>query len=319
LGADYEVRDNRWCLARIHDGGTWTPDIKAPLARPGLDVKPGDCITAINGAAVSGSEDIQRHLEGTADTAVTLSLSRTGVGRDVTVVPIASEYRLRNLTWIEDNRRRVDKLSGGKLGYVYLPNTGGGGFTSFNRYYFAQTDRQGMVIDDRWNGGGQAADYMIEVMNRRLISWWQPRYGRIDRTPAASVLGPKVMLINEGSASGGDMLPWMFRDFKLGPLVGKRTWGGLVGIGGIPPLMDGGQLTSPSVGFFSPAGEWAVENIGVPPDVEVDQDPAAVMAGGDPQLEKAVALAMDALAKNPPPTPKRPPFPLYGPDGPIRR
>ena len=197
--------------------------------------------------------------------------------------------------------------------------TGGGGFTSFNRYYFAQTDRQGMVIDDRWNGGGQAADYMIEVMNRRLISWWQPRYGRIDRTPAASVLGPKVMLINEGSASGGDMLPWMFRDFKLGPLVGKRTWGGLVGIGGIPPLMDGGQLTSPSVGFFSPASEWAVENIGVPPDVEVDQDPAAMMAGGDPQLEKAVALAMDALAKNPPLTPKRPPFPLYGPDGPIRR
>jgi tricorn protease len=127
------------------------------------------------------------------------------------------------------------------------------------------------------------------------------------------------MLINEGSASGGDMLPWMFRDFKLGPLVGKRTWGGLVGIGGIPPLMDGGQLTSPSVGFFSPASEWAVENIGVPPDVEVDQDPAAMMAGGDPQLEKAVALAMDALAKNPPPTPKRPPFPLYGPDGPIRR
>ena len=320
LGADYEIKDGRWCLARIHDGGTWTPDIKAPLARPGLDVKAGDCITAINGAAVSGTEDIQRYLEGTADQAVMLTIARAGAApRDVTVVPIASEARLRNLTWIEDNRQRVDKLSGGKLGYVYLPNTGGGGFTSFNRYYFAQTDRQGMVIDDRWNGGGQAADYMIEVMNRRLISWWQPRYGRIDRTPAASVLGPKVMLINEGSASGGDMLPWMFRDFKLGPLVGKRTWGGLVGIGGIPPLMDGGQLTSPSVGFFSPASEWAVENIGVPPDVEVDQDPAAMMAGGDPQLEKAVALAMDALAKNPPPTPKRPPFPLYGPDGPIRR
>ncbi|WP_165768635.1 S41 family peptidase [Sandarakinorhabdus cyanobacteriorum] len=320
LGADYTSKDGRWCLARIHDGGTWTPDIKAPLARPGLDVKVGDCITAINGAEVRGDEDIQRHLEGTADSAVILTIARAGQpAREVTVVPIASEARLRNLTWIEDNRRRVDQLSGGKLGYVYLPNTGGGGFTSFNRYYFAQTDRQGMVIDDRFNGGGQAADYMIEVMNRRLISWWQPRYGRIDRTPSAAVLGPKVMLINEGSASGGDMLPWMFRDFKLGPLVGKRTWGGLVGIGGIPPLMDGGQLTSPSVGFFSPQGEWAVENIGVPPDVEVDQDPDKVMAGGDPQLEKAVALALDALAKNPPPQPKRPPFPLYGPDGPIRR
>jgi tricorn protease len=320
LGADYEIREGRWCIARIHDGGTWTPDIKAPLARPGLDVKPGDCITAINGTPVSAAEDIQKPLEGTADQAITLTIARgQQPAREVTVVPIASEARLRNLTWIEDNRRRVDRLSGGKLGYVYLPNTGGGGFTSFNRYYFAQTDRQGMVIDDRFNGGGQAADYMIDVMKRRLINWWQPRYGRIDRTPAASVLGPKVMLINEGSASGGDMLPWMFRDFKLGPLVGKRTWGGLVGIGGIPPLMDGGQLTSPFVAFFSPAGEWAVENIGVPPDVEVDQDPAPTMAGGDPQLEKAVALALDALAKEPPPQPRRPPFPLYGPDGPIRR
>ncbi|WP_353217176.1 PDZ domain-containing protein [Sandarakinorhabdus sp.] len=319
LGADYALKDGRWCLSRIHDGGSWSPEIKAPLAQPGLDVHAGDCITAIGGAAVRGNEDIQRHLEGTAGQAVTLGIVRGTVQRDVTVVPIASEYALRNLTWIEDNRRRVDKMSGGKLGYVYLPNTGGGGFTSFNRYYFAQTDRQGMVIDDRFNGGGQAADYMIEVMNRRLINWWQPRYGRIDRTPAASVLGPKVMLINEASASGGDMLPWMFRDFKLGPLVGKRTWGGLVGIGGIPPLMDGGDVTSPSVGFFAPQGEWAVENIGVPPDVEVDQDPAAMMAGGDPQLEKAVALALDTLTKNPPPTPKRPPFPLYGPDGPIRR
>ncbi|MEI6486729.1 MAG: PDZ domain-containing protein [Sphingomonadales bacterium] len=320
LGADYEIKDGRWCIARIHDGGTWTPDIKAPLARPGLDVKVGDCITAINGNMVTGDEDIQRHLEGTADQAVILTIARAGAPpREVTVVPIASEARLRNLTWIEDNRRRVDRLSGGKLGYVYLPNTGGGGFTSFNRYYFAQNDRQGMVIDDRWNGGGQAADYFIEVLNRRLINWWSARYGNIGRTPAASVLGPKVMLINEGSASGGDMLPWMFRDFKLGPLVGKRTWGGLVGIGGIPPLMDGGQLTSPSVGFFSPRSEWSVENIGVPPDVEVDQDPAAMMAGGDPQLEKAVALALEALAKNPVPTPKRPPYPLYGPDGPIRR
>lgn len=319
LGADYALNDGRWCLARIHDGGTWTPDIKAPLARPGLDVKVGDCITAINGASVTAAEDIQKYLEGTADQAITLTIARAGQpARDVTVVPVASEARLRNLTWIEDNRRRVEKLSGGKLGYVYLPNTGGGGFTSFNRYYFAQTDKQGMIIDDRWNGGGQAADYFIEVMNRRLISWWQPRYGRIERTPAASVLGPKAMLINEGSASGGDMLPWMFRSFKLGPLVGKRTWGGLVGIGGIPPLMDGGQVTSPNVGFFSPDGEWAVENHGVPPDVEVDQDPAAVMAGGDPQLEKAVALVLDNLAKNPPPSPKRPPFPLYGPNGPVR-
>ncbi|HEX4736996.1 MAG TPA: PDZ domain-containing protein [Allosphingosinicella sp.] len=314
LGADYVVRAGRYCISKIYDGGSWSPDARAPLAQPGLNVRPGDCILAINGNAVSADVDIQQPLEGLAGQAVVLKIGPAGGGapRDVTVLPIATEARLRNLDWIDSNRRRVAELSGGKLGYVYLPDTGNGGFTNFNRYFFAQTNRDGVIVDERFNAGGQAADYVIEVLGRKLISWWQPRSGAIDRTPAASILGPKVMIANEVSGSGGDMLPWMFKHFQLGPLVGKRTWGGLVGIGPIPTLMDGGAVTSPSVGFFSPSGQWDVENHGVEPDYPVEQDPKLAAAGHDPQLEAAVALAMQALAKAPPPEPQRPPFPVYG-------
>jgi tricorn protease len=314
LGADYTIRAGHYCISKIYDGGSWSPDAKAPLAQPGLGVAPGDCILAVNGQPVGADVDIQQPLEGLAGQAAVLRIAPAGGGapRDVTVLPIASEARLRNLDWIESNRRRVAELSGGKLGYVYLPDTGGGGFTSFNRYFFAQTDKQGVIVDERFNAGGQAADYIVEVLGRKLTAWWQPRWGAIDRTPAASILGPKVMIANEVSGSGGDMLPWMFKHADLGPLVGKRTWGGLVGIGPIPPLMDGGQVTSPSVGFFSPSGQWDVENHGVQPDYPVEQDPKLVAAGHDPQLETAVSLAMDALAKAPPPEPQRPPFPVYG-------
>jgi tricorn protease len=314
LGADYVLRGNRWCISKIYDGGSWSPDAKAPLAQPGLNVRTGDCILSVNGTPVNAENDIQQPLEGLAGQAVVLRIAPASgaAPREVTVVPIPSEARLRNLDWIEGNRRKVAELSGGRLGYVYLPDTGGGGFASFNRYFFAQTDKDGVIVDERFNAGGQAADYVVEVLGRKLASWWQPRYGGIDRTPAGSILGPKVMIANEVSGSGGDMLPWMFRHYGLGPLVGKRTWGGLVGIGPIPVLMDGGTVTSPSVGFFSPTGQWDVENKGVEPDYVVEQDPRSVAAGHDPQLEAAVRLALEALAKSPPPSPQRPAFPVYG-------
>ena len=313
LGADYVVRGGRTCIAKIYDGGSWSPDARAPLAQPGLGIRVGDCILAVNGMPVSGDMDIQQPLEGLAGQAVVLRIAPASgaPAREVTVVPVASEARLRNLDWIEANRRRVAELSGGKLAYVYLPDTGAGGFTSFNRYYFAQTDKQGAIIDERFNAGGQAADYIVEVLGRQLASWWQPRYGAPDRTPGSAILGPKVMIANEVSGSGGDFLPWLFKYRGVGPVVGKRTWGGLVGIGAIPTLMDGGQVTSPSVGFFSPKGEWDVENRGVEPDYAVEQDPKAVAAGHDPQLEAAVAIAMKALASAPPPQPQRPAFPSY--------
>jgi tricorn protease len=313
LGADYEIKNNRYCVAKIYTGGLFNPQIKAPLAQPGLNIAVGDCILAINGQDLTAAVDIQQPLEGTSGQVTSLRVgSADGKNpRDVQVTPVASEASLRNIDWIEGNQKKVDQLSGGKLGYVYLPDTGNGGFTNFNRYYFAQTEKQGAIIDERFNGGGQVADYFVEVLGRHIESYWAPRYGMIEHTPNAGIYGPKVMIANEFSGSGGDALPWLFKQAKLGPLVGKRTWGGLVGISGIPLLMDGGTVTSPSVAFFSPKGDWDVENHGVDPDYVVDQDPKAVSEGHDPQLEKAVALAMEELEKNPPKKVERPAYPNY--------
>jgi tricorn protease len=205
----------------------------------------------------------------------------------------------------------VDKLSGGKLAYVYLPDTAFGGYTNFNRYYFAQIDKQGAVIDERYNGGGTAADYIIDYMRRPLMNYWTTREGEDFTTPVGSIFGPKAMIINENAGSGGDAMPWYFRKAGIGPLVGKRTWGGLVGIYDYPPLIDGGMVTAPRVAFWRPEGSWDVENHGVDPDVEVELDPQAMRAGHDPQLEKAVELVLDALNKHPLAHHQRPTFPNY--------
>jgi tricorn protease len=313
LGADYTISKGRWCISKIYSGGTWSPNVKAPLAQPGLNVHAGDCILAVNGQDLTAPTNIQESLEGTAGHAITLRIGAANGegGREITVVPIPNELQLRNAEWIEANRRKVDELSGGKLAYVYLPDTGAGGFTNFNRYYMAQTNKQGVIVDERYNGGGQVADYIIEVLGRHVEAYWSPRYGAIEHTPNAGIYGPKVMITNESAGSGGDALPWLFKHNNLGTLVGKRTWGGLVGIGAIPVLMDGGEVTSPSVAFFSPAGQWDVENHGVQPDVAVEQDPKAVAEGHDPQLEKAVAVALEQLKQNPPPEPHRPAYPNY--------
>jgi tricorn protease len=244
--------------------------------------------------------------------ALKIGADPSGAGaREITVLPVASELQLRHAAWEEANRRKVDELSGGKLAYVYMPDTGQGGLASFTRYYFAQVDKRGVVIDERFNSGGQVADYVIEVLNRKLLGWWSPRYGAIYRSPAAAVLGPKVMIINEMAGSGGDAMPWMFHHTATGTLVGKRTWGGLVGISQYPTLMDGGTVTSPNFGFFNPEGQWDVENKGVKPDIEVELDPQAVHDGHDPQLERAVAVAMQQMKEHPTPEPKRPPYPNH--------
>ena len=313
LGADYTINNNRYCVAKIYTGGKFNPRAKAPLAQPGLNVSIGDCILAVNGLDLDASIDIQKPLEGTAGHVVSLRVASADGKhpRDISVTPIESEATLRNIDWIEGNQKKVDKLSGGKLAYVYLPDTGEGGFTNFNRYYFAQTQKQGAIIDERFNAGGQVADYFVEVLGRHIESYWAPRYGNIEHTPNAGIYGPKVMIANEYSGSGGDALPWLFKQAKLGVLVGKRTWGGLVGVSEIPVLMDGGNVTSPSVAFFSPKPEWDVENHGVDPDVVVDQDPKAVSEGHDPQLEKAVSIALENLAQHPVTQPERPAYPDY--------
>ncbi|MFN3649193.1 MAG: PDZ domain-containing protein [Armatimonadota bacterium] len=314
LGADYTVENGRYRFSRIYEGENWDPQLRAPLTQPGVNVKVGEYLLAVNGRDLSGSDNLYRHFEGSANKQVSLRVGPNADGtgsREVTVVPIASEVALRNRSWIESNRRKVNELSGGKLAYIYLPDTGLGGYTAFNKYFFPQADKDGAVVDERFNGGGAAADYIIDYLRRPLLSVWSSRYGEDVTTPGSLIRGPKAMLINEYAGSGGDAMPWYFRKLKVGPLIGKRTWGGLVGIGGYPTLIDGGSVTAPHFAFWNPEGSWEVENVGVAPDIEVEFDPQAWRQGRDPQLEKAIQVVMEDLRKNPVTQPKRPAYPNY--------
>jgi tricorn protease len=300
LGADLAIANGRYRITHIYTGENWNPDLRAPLSAPGIDVSEGDYVLAVNGVPIPGSANFYRFFEGTANrqTALTVNDRPTMDGaRTVTVVPVSSESELRRRAWVEGNRRRVDELSDGRLAYVWLPNTSVAGYDYFNRYYYAQQHKQGAVIDERFNGGGSAADYMVELMDRRLTGFFNNPIGdrKPWRNPNAGVYGPKVMIINEAAGSGGDLLPYMFRALEIGPLVGTRTWGGLVGIWDTPSLMDGGRITAPRGGFYDLNGEWAVENEGVAPDIEVEQTPRDVIAGRDPQLERAVQEALRLL------------------------
>jgi tricorn protease len=300
LGADFEAVDGYYRIARIYSGESWTPGISGPLSQPGMDVAEGDYLVAIDGRDLRAPTNPFMLLEGTAGRAITVTVNdRPGSegARTLVVEPISNEGQLRGWAWVEGNRRKVDEMSGGRLAYVWLPNTGQGGYTYFNRMYFAQQDRQGAVIDERNNGGGSAADYIIDVMARELTGYFNSRAG--DRKPwtqpMAGLWGPKVMIINERAGSGGDLMPYLFRFRNVGPLVGMRTWGGLVGTWDTPPLMDGGRFVAPRGGFFDVDGEWAVEADGVAPDIEVMNTPADVHAGRDAQLEAAVEEALRLL------------------------
>ena len=314
LGADYSIENGRYRFKRIFDGEGWNPQARAPLTQPGVNVQVGEYLLAVNGRNVTSAENIYAAFQSTSGKQVVLRVGPNpdGTGaRDVTVVPVANEGALRNLAWIEGNRRKVSEMTGGKIGYVYLPDTALGGFTFFNRYYFSQLDRDALVIDERFNSGGQAADYVIDYLRKPLMSYWAVRDGEDWRQPFGVMPGPKTMLVNEYSGSGGDYMPWMFRRAGLGALIGKRTWGGLVGIGGYPTLIDGGSVTAPHFAFYSPEGRWEVENNGVAPDIEVDLDPAAWRQGHDPQLERGVQYLLDELKKKPRVQTKRPPYPNY--------
>jgi len=315
LGADYTVENGRWRFAKVYAGENWNPDLRAPLTQPGVNVQVGEYLLAVNGRDVTAAENVNRAFEGLAGKQTVLRVGPNANGdgaRNVTVVPVRNDLMLRHLAWIDANRKTVERLSGGKLAYIYVPNTANEGYTRFNRYFFAQQDKQGAIVDERFNGGGNIADYMVEYLGRSApFNLVTSRWGEDVPIPAGAIYGPKAMLINEYSGSGGDELPWLFRRFKVGPLVGTRTWGGLVGIGGYPTLMDGGYVTAPRVALWSAEGKYEVENQGVAPDVEVEFDPAAWRAGHDPQLERAVSLVMDALAKNPPKTYTRPAFPTW--------
>ena len=315
LGADYKIENGRYRFARVYDGENWNPDLKAPLTQPGVNVAAGDYLLAVNGRDLRATDNIYSFFEATADksTVLTVGADPSGAGsRQVTVVPVPNENRLRHLAWIEDNRRKVDQLTNGRVAYVHMPDTSYGGYQSFMRYFFAQVGKEAVIIDERFNHGGQLATDIIEYLKRRLLSVVTAREGADFGQPQGAIFGPKVMIINEFAGSGGDAMPWFFKREGVGKLVGKRTWGGLVGMSGYPNLMDGGSVTAPNMAIWNPDnGQWDVENRGVAPDIEVEMDPAQVRQGHDPQLEKAVQVVMEALARNPPPQLKHPPYPNY--------
>ncbi|MCG8607682.1 PDZ domain-containing protein, partial [bacterium] len=302
LGVDYEIVNGRYRFKKIFSGLNWNPDLRAPLTEPGINVSEGDYLLAVNGRSLRAPTNLYSLFENTAgkQTVITVNSQPHEDGsRQVTVVPIRSEIGLRNRAWVEGNRRRVDEATGGRVAYVYLPNTAGAGYTYFNRYYFSQLDKEAAIIDERFNGGGFVADYVVDLLDRPVLSYWATREGKEFPSPNASIFGPKVMIINQYAGSGGDALPLFFRRKGIGKLVGKRTWGGLVGIYDYPNLMDGGFVTSPRLGIYSPDGEWEVENVGVPPDIEVEMTPIEVINGKDPQLEKAIEVVMQELQANP--------------------
>ncbi|HKB81437.1 MAG TPA: PDZ domain-containing protein [Thermoanaerobaculia bacterium] len=314
LGADYTIDHDRYRFARIYSGENWNPQLHAPLTAPGVDVRQGEYLLGVNGRDIHATDNVYRLFLNTAgvQTSIRVGPSPDGKGaRDVTVVPVDDEFRLRNNAWIEANRREVDRLSGGKVAYVYLPDTAGGGFTNFNRYFFSQVGKEAAVIDERFNHGGQLADYIVDYLRRPPMSRVMSREGEDYTEPVSSIYGPKVLVTNQFSGSGGDALPWYFRKAGIGPLVGTRTWGGLVGIGGYPRLLDGGTITAPRWAIYGLNGHWEVENHGIAPDIEVEQDPKLVREGHDPQLERAVAVVLEDLKKNPPQTFQRPPYPVH--------
>lgn len=313
LGADYVVDNGRYRFKKVYGGLNWNPELRAPLTEPGIDVVEGEYLLAVDGKDLKYPESLYARFERTAGRFTEITVGPTPDGknsRTVQVVPVASEASLRNRDWVERNLRYVTEKTNGRVAYVWVPDTANTGHEYFKRYFFPQANREAIIIDERFNGGGLASDYYIDILRRPLLSFWATRYGSDLKTPLASIQGPKVMLTDETAGSGGDYLPWTFRKLGMGTIIGRRTWGGLVGILGYPDLMDGGQITSPNFAFWTEEEGFGVENEGVPPDIEVDLTPADWAAGRDPQLDKAIEVVMQQLQANPPRAPKRPPYPV---------
>jgi tricorn protease len=313
LGCDFSLENGAYRITHIVKAAAWDSEVRSPLLQPGVtNVHEGDYLLAVNGQPIDVTQDPWAAFQGLADKPVFLTVNDkpTMAGaREALVQTLSGEERLRNLAWIEENRERVEKLSEGQVGYVYVPDTGVNGQDELVRMWRAQVNKPGLIIDERFNSGGQIPDRFIELLNRPVRNYWAVRDGKDMVTPPVAQTGPKAMLINGWSGSGGDCFPFYFKQSGLGPLVGMRTWGGLIGISGAPGLVDGGSVTVPTFAIYSTNSQWIIEGHGVDPDIEVVDDPGAMARGGDPQLERAVAEVMKQLRKHPPREIKRPPYP----------
>ncbi len=311
LGVDWKLENGAYRTARIIEGAPWDSEVRSPLSQPGVNVKAGDYVLAVNGVPIDTSKDPWAAFDGLAGATVELTVNdRPGMqgARKVLVETLESETRLRHLAWIEANRKRVDEASGGRIGYIYVRSTGIDGQTELVRQFAAQFHKQGLIVDERFNSGGQIPDRFVELLNRPALSFWAVRSGKDWQWPPVSNFGPKVMLINGWSGSGGDAFPYYFKKAGVGPLIGTRTWGGLIGISGAPPLVDGGRATVPTFRMYSTEGTWFEEGYGVDPDIEVIDDPTQLARGVDPQLERAIQEVLRMLEESPPVVAKRPPY-----------
>ena len=302
LGADFEINNKGVRLAKIYTGENYFADQnnQAPLAKVAHKINEGDYLLEVNGNKIDLEQNIYQYFQGTLGQQTSITVGSSVKDKNVktfNVIPIASETNLRRNDWVEQNRKYVEKQSNGKLAYVWVPNTAEDGYHTFNRYFYSQSDKQGVIIDERFNHGGYIANYIIDVLRRELNGFFNNPFAKANpmTSPGSGIWGTQVMLINEVSGSGGDMLPYMFRHYKLGKLIGKRTWGGLVGIWGVPSLIDGGYITAPRSGFYDMQGQWKVENEGVAPDINVEQWTKYTIKGQDPQLDRAITEALHGL------------------------
>ncbi len=315
LGCDFELdKDSgRYRIKHILTERDWNSDDRTPLFGPGINVKEGELLLAVDGAELRAPTSPYALFENKVDKQVVLKigLSPDGKGsREVTVEPIASEHDLRYTAWVEGNRRKVDELSKGRIGYFHMPNTSIEGVQAFAKGYYPQLVHDALIIDERNNGGGFIPDIFTIELGQKPLNMWARRPGmQSEMTPSTAFNGPMAMLVNGYAGSGGDAFPWYFKHEKLGPVIGKRTWGGLVGIDRNIQLVDGGRITMPAFGFYDMQGKWEVENHGTEPDIDIDTLPDEDFQGHDPQLEKAVQVLMDDLQKNPPRLPQKPAYP----------
>ena len=312
LGADYALENGAYRIKRIVDGAVWDSEVRSPLSASGVNVKEGDYLLAVNGRRLDPKLDPWEAFQGLAGEAVEITVNSrpdTNGARTVMVETLRSEGRLRNLAWIESNRKRVHDATNGRVGYVYVPSTGIDGQNDLARMFYGQASMDALIIDERFNSGGQIPDRFVELLNRPVANYWAVRDGQDWQWPQVAHQGPKVMLVNEWSGSGGDAFPFYFKRAGLGPVIGTRTWGGLIGISGVPALVDGGNVTVPTFSIYSTEGEWIIENEGVTPDITVVDDPGLMAQGRDPQLERAIQETLKMLEANPPKRPKRPPYP----------
>jgi tricorn protease len=313
LGVDFALENGAFRFKKLIEGAAWDAEVRSPLSQPGVDVKEGDYLLAVNGLPLDIAEEPYAAFQGLADKPVFLTVNsepKMQGSHEVLVQTLGSEARLRHLAWIEKNRKKVDEATDGKVGYVYVPDTGRHGQSELVRQFRAQFNKAGLIIDERFNSGGQIPDRFVEMLGRKTLNYWGVRDGEDWSWPQIANSGPKAMLINGWSGSGGDCFPFYFQKAGLGPLIGTRTWGGLIGITGAPALVDGGSITVPTFGIYSTKGEWIIEGHGVDPDIPVVDDPSLMAKGGDPQLERAIQEVLNSLKKAPPMEVKKPKYPL---------